>query len=92
MFESVSKNDVQIDYTIGLICEGTANNERAAISLCWLSKTPKRFDVNDKFHIVYDDVLLTQGGGPIDLSPRYTPSVFRCVAYVLYFVTIHWGE
>jgi hypothetical protein len=50
---------------------------------------PKKFDVNVEFRTVYDDVLLTQGGGPIDLSPRYTPSDFRCVAYVLYFVTVH---
>jgi hypothetical protein len=52
-------------------------------------KCLKKFDVSDEFRNVYDDVLLTQGGGPIDLSPRYTPSDFRCVAYVLYFVTIH---
>lgn len=74
---------------MGLICEGTANNGRATIRLCWLSKMPKKFDVNVEFRTVYDDVLLTQGGGPIDLSPRYTPSDFRCVAYVLYFVTVH---
>jgi len=50
---------------------------------------PKKFDVSDEFHTIYDDVLLTQVGGPIDLSPRYTPSDFRCVAFVLYFVTIY---
>jgi hypothetical protein len=92
MFESLSKNDAQINYTIGFICEGTANNGSVATRLCWLSKMPKKFDVNDEFHIVHDDVLLTQGGGPIDLSPRYTPSGFRCVAYVLYFITIYYGE
>jgi hypothetical protein len=89
MFESLSKNDAQINYTMGFICEGTVNNGRAAIRLCWLSKIPKKIDVNDEFLIVYDDVLLTQGGGPIDLSPRYTPSDFRRVAYVLYFVTTY---
>jgi hypothetical protein len=52
-------------------------------------KCLKKFDVNDEFRTVYYDVLLTQGGGPIDLSPRYTPSDFRCVADVFYFVTIH---
>jgi hypothetical protein len=62
-----------------LICEGTASNRRAA-RLCWLYKIPKTFDVNDEFLTVYDDVLVTQGGGPIDLSPRYTQSDFRCVA------------
>jgi len=50
---------------------------------------PKKFDVRDEFRTIYDDVLLTQGGGPIDPSPRYTPSDFRCVAHVLYFVTIY---
>lgn len=89
MFESLSKNDAQINYTMGLICEGTVNNGRAATRLCWLSKMPKKFDVSDEFHTIYDDVLLTQVGGPIDLSPRYTPSDFRCVAFVLYFVTIY---
>jgi hypothetical protein len=34
MFDSLSKNDVQINYTMGLICEGTASNGRAATRLC----------------------------------------------------------
>jgi len=85
MFEGIPKNDAQINYMMGLICEGTANNGRAATRLCWLSKMPKKFDVNDEFPTVYDDVLVTQGGGPIDLSPRYTPSEFPmcCLRVVL---------
>jgi hypothetical protein len=63
---------------MGLICEGTASNGRAATRLCWLSKTPKTVDVNDEFRTAYDDVLLTQGGGPIDLflvTPHQTSDV-----------------
>jgi hypothetical protein len=65
---------------MGLVCEGMINIGRAATRLCRLSKKPKIFDVNDGFPTVNDDVLLTQGGGHIDLSPRYTPSDFQCFA------------
>jgi hypothetical protein len=67
---------------MGLICEGMANIGTAATRLCRLSK--KSTNVNDVFRTVYVDLLHTQRGGPIDLPPRYNPSDFRCVAYVLF--------
>jgi hypothetical protein len=73
MFESLSKKDAQINYKMGLICEGTTNNGRAATRLCWLSKMPKKYDVNDEFPTVYDDVLLTYS------RKEVAPSIFLLV-------------